>query len=113
MHEFSLCKNLLVRLEAEAARREIRHIHRVVLRVSALSCIDPEALRFCFSAIARTPLTRGAELVINRVPAKACCHDCAAEYWVEEWTQACPACGGHNRYLDLPDEIVLQEINIR
>ena len=69
-------------------------IHRLRLRVGALSGVVPEALEFAFAALSPRGPAAGAVLEIEPVPAVYRCEACRAEFEAEEASTACPRCGG-------------------
>jgi|SRR6516225_8234986 hydrogenase nickel incorporation protein HypA/HybF len=93
MHEASLMQEVLETAE-EAMRREGgTQLHRVTLRVGALAGVVPEALQFAFAAMkAGTPAAQ-AELVIEWLPLRLFCTDCALAFESENCPDLCPKCG--------------------
>ena len=63
MHELSLTHEI-VEIVCNAAGG--RQVHRVMLDVGRHSCASPEAIEFCFAAIARGTLAEGARLEFRR-----------------------------------------------
>ena len=53
---------------------------RIVIRVGALSGVDPEALRFAFTAILPGTPAEGATVQIDPVAAVAYCPDCQQDF---------------------------------
>ena len=79
---------------AQVRDNSASHVHRIVLRVGALSGVDPGALRLAFeSVVDRTPAA-GAVLDIETVPARGRCADCDLEFGVaSDFIFTCPKCG--------------------
>ncbi len=63
MHELALTREI-VAIVCEAARD--RRVHKVTLEIGRLTCVMPEAIEFCFEAVARGTLAEGARLDIHR-----------------------------------------------
>jgi len=77
----------------EARARGARRVHRIVLRIGALSGVEPEALRFAFDVVTRDTAAVGAELEIVAVPALAHCQDCKVDFAAGSgFIFACPHC---------------------
>ena len=76
MHELAVAEEIV---HAIGARVGDARVLRVVLEVGALTCVEPEAIRFCFSVSARGTAVDGAELEIREIPARARCRTCGAE----------------------------------
>ncbi len=93
MHEVGIIESALDVVRREAARHGAAAVHRVVLRVGAVSGAEPEALRFAFEAVSPGTVAAGAELEIELVPARAHCAACADDFTVEHgFLFSCPRC---------------------
>jgi len=76
-----------------AGEHHASRVHRIVLRIGALSGVEPEALRFAFDVVTRGTVAEGAELAIEAVPAKAYCATCARDFAIESgFIFTCPVC---------------------
>ena len=64
-------KNIVDVVLERAATERLRTVTRVVVEVGAAAGVDPEALRFCFDAVAEATAARAAELVIIGVSLRA------------------------------------------
>jgi len=94
MHELGIAESAL-QLALERARQEgASRVLRMVIRVGALSGVDPEALRFAFTAILPGTAAEGAALQIDPVPAVAHCPDCGSDFVPDtDHVFECPTCG--------------------
>lgn len=63
MHELALTREI-VDIVCKAAND--RRVHKVTLEIGRLSCVMPEAIEFCFAAVAQGTLAEGARLEIRR-----------------------------------------------
>jgi hydrogenase nickel incorporation protein HypA/HybF len=68
-------------------------VTRVTVEIGALSCVEPEALQFCFAAVAAGTLAEGALLEIERIPGAGWCADCRKIVPLAERFDLCPDCG--------------------
>ncbi|MBL9128024.1 MAG: hydrogenase maturation nickel metallochaperone HypA [Verrucomicrobiales bacterium] len=94
MHEAGLMETAL-ELAAERARSAgATRVHRLKLRVGALSGVVPEALEFAFAALSPQGPAAGGVLEIESVPAAYRCEACGAEAVAECLPESCPRCGG-------------------
>lgn len=92
MHEAGLVDELLRAATRAARDAGCLTIHRIVVRVGALSSAVPEALEFAFAALkAGTPATN-ATLEIERVPATAYCTRCQRDFTADDPFLVCPVC---------------------
>ena len=93
MHELSLCQSLIEVVVDHAKRGGLARVTDVRVTIGALSCVDPEALAFCFDVVARDTPAAGATLSLTVVPVEAWCWTCAAVVEVGERDAGCPNCG--------------------
>lgn len=93
MHEISLCESIRDLLEDQAREGGFVRVNKVWLEVGALSCVEPEALRFGFDAVMRGSVAEGAALDIATPAAEARCPACGRTTQVEQRYEICPFCG--------------------
>jgi hydrogenase nickel incorporation protein HypA/HybF len=100
VHELAVTQSILQVALEHAAEAGAQRIECINLRVGDLSGVVGESVQFYFDFISRGTAAEGAELVLERVPARFRCRACGMEYepLPEEagrpglsWT--CPACG--------------------
>lgn len=96
MHEMSVAMSLLDLASAEAMRQNCKRLVRVRVEYGPLSGILPEALQFCFAALARGTPHENAELELVALPLRLRCPFCGSLFGGEGqeaiW-QPCPQCG--------------------
>jgi hydrogenase nickel incorporation protein HypA/HybF len=112
MHEMSLAEGVLQLVEDTARSEGAARVKTVVLEIGRLSSVEPEALRFCFEAVARGSLAEGAALEIIDLPGAGLCLACGATVALEEIYGACPGCGGHQVQATAGTEMRVKEIEI-
>jgi hydrogenase nickel incorporation protein HypA/HybF len=97
MHELALMAELQRLAEEQALLAGARLIHRLRLRLGALAGVDPNALRQAFAVLVSDPdaeeLWRGAQLELERVPARCFCPHCEQPFNPSDRIHACPRCG--------------------
>lgn len=92
MHEVGIMQDA-VRLAIETAQTSgAGRVHRLRLRVGALSGVVPEALEFAFELICRGTMAEGATLEIEPVAAACWCARCEAEFVCPDFDNTCPQC---------------------
>ena len=94
MHEMTLAESVLDVIEDYASREGCLRVKTVRLEIGKLSSVEPEAMRFCFDAVAHGTLAEGAVLDIIELDGSAWCFDCKRQVPVEARTDPCVACGG-------------------
>ncbi len=67
-------------------------IAAIVIEIGKLSCVSPDAVRFCFDLCTQGTLAEGAALVIHEPPGRARCRQCRAELSLDQPFGRC-ACG--------------------
>lgn len=113
MHELSLAQALVELIAEEGRKAECARVKRVRLEIGALSCVAPEALRFCFDVATRDTIAEGAALQIDEVPARAFCPDCDKAIAVLNRLACCPDCGGSRVQLaGGGDDLRLKEMEV-
>ena len=86
----------VLRIVQQAARREgLRRVHALWLEIGQLASVEPEAMRFCFEAVARGSVAAGARLEIVAAAGRAWCETCAESIELAALGEACPRCGGY------------------
>lgn len=92
MHELAVTRSIV---EACSERSAGARVLRVTVEVGALSCVLPEALRFCYDVVARGTPLEGSELEIVRIPGRSRCLECGREVLMDDLLSPCP-CGSVN-----------------
>lgn len=91
MHELSICSSIVGIVKKHAAGREVRTVH---VRIGAMRQIVPDTLTYCWSLVTESSELAGAELAIERIPAKIRCTNCGREQVLDELAMACQECTG-------------------
>lgn len=112
MHEVTLCQNALDIIEQQAKQSRAQRVTGVWLELSTVSCIEKDALHFCFDIVCRDSVAEGAELHVSIVPAQAWCRDCQKTVSVPGLSTGCPHCGSHNLQVDSSDAMQVKQIEI-
>lgn len=112
MHELALCHSMVQIIEQQAALQDFQRVEIVRLEIGALTCVEPEALRFCFDTVTRGTLAEGAAIDIVTVPAVARCRDCGAEQTIHRWSTACSSCGGYRLDIRGGDRMQIKEMEV-
>ncbi|MCS7060887.1 MAG: hydrogenase maturation nickel metallochaperone HypA [Thermoflexales bacterium] len=96
MHEVSVMQSALEIALEHMRRQNAARIHRIHMRVGALSSVVPEALEFAFDVVTHGTPAEGATLEIERVPAVCRCPACQIEFEPDGYFYECPQCGSLN-----------------
>lgn len=92
MHEVSVMQSALQVALEQAGREGAARIHRVGLRIGALSGVVPEAIEFAFDLVVRGTIAEGADLELEAVPVSCSCKGCGLEFHPDELCFECPRC---------------------
>jgi hydrogenase nickel incorporation protein HypA/HybF len=95
MHEMTLAESVLQIVEDAARREGLRRVRAVHLEIGQLASVEPDAMRFCFDAVARDSVAEGARLEIVTTAGAAWCNACLAPVALAELGAPCPHCGGY------------------
>lgn len=95
MHELSICRGIIEIACAALAEfpRPIRLVSAVTVRIGRLTGIVGESLRCYFDLLSPPTPLAGAALLIEEVPIRGRCADCAARFSIDTLSFTCPACG--------------------
>lgn len=95
MHEMSLAEGVIQIIEDAARSQGFRRVRTVRLEIGRLASVEPEALGFCFDAVAHGTCAEGARLEIVHVPGSGWCMDCGKSVERTALCDPCPRCGGY------------------
>ena len=112
MHELSLAESVLETIEDAARRDGFSRVSRVWLEIGQLSCVEPEALAFCFDAVTRDSIAAGARLEIIATPGSGWCERCAATVPMDTTFSACPQCGAYHLKIISGSEMRVKELEV-
>jgi hydrogenase nickel incorporation protein HypA/HybF len=92
VHELSLAEHALAIIEETARREGFTRVHRVRVEVGRLSHVEPDALRFAFSAVCVGSCADGAVLEIIDIPGEGECPQCRTRSPMDAEPAWCPRC---------------------
>ncbi len=112
MHEMSLCQGLVRIIEEQAKVQSYARVRTVRLEIGPLATVDPDALLFCFDAVARGTLAENAKLDIITTAASAWCFSCGETVTISERNGVCPRCGSYQLQVTGGDELWIKELEV-
>jgi hydrogenase nickel incorporation protein HypA/HybF len=112
MHEVGLMQTALEMAFAHARQAGANRIHRMWLRVGALSGVVPEALEMAFVAATPDTPADGAELIVEQVPVICRCEQCDFEFCPNDVFFVCSNCGALNSYIQQGRELELASLEV-
>ena len=112
MHELGVVFRVIDDLTELGKENDVTKIHSVTLQLGEVSGVIPSLLTDAWKwAADRTELMKGAELIIETLPAVTFCEDCKTEYETVKHGKTCPNCGSGNTYLVRGNEFMIKEIS--
>jgi hydrogenase nickel incorporation protein HypA/HybF len=93
MHELSVTQSILDIALRHAEQAGARRILSINLTIGELTGFVDDSIQFYFDFLSKDTLAQGGRLNIDRIPPRARCHACGAEYAPPDsrlWT--CPQC---------------------
>ncbi len=112
MHELSVCRGMLRRVEAIARERGAARVTRVVIRIGPLSGVVPELVERAFPVARAGTLAADAGLTVERVPIRVDCPACGHTGEASLERLACPSCNSPDTRVAGGDELLLTEIEV-
>lgn len=109
MHEYSLVRAMVDRVEQEARARSATSIGRIAVRIGAMSGVEPALFASAFT-LCREGMLATTELDIRRSEAAWACPRCAASIPAGEVLR-CAACDTPAKMVS-GDEILLEQIEM-
>ncbi|EHR70475.1 hydrogenase nickel insertion protein HypA [Burkholderiales bacterium JOSHI_001] len=95
MHEMSLAGGILKVVEDAAVKQHFKRVSELRLEAGALAGVEVRSLRFALEAVSPGTLLQGARILIDEPAGTAWCMHCAESVSIQQRTDACPRCGGH------------------
>lgn len=94
MHELSITESILRLTLGEAEKHGARRLALIRLKVGEMTHVEPASVEFYLGILTKGTIAEGVRMEVERVPLRASCRDCGAEFGPKEYDFACPACGG-------------------
>ena len=112
MHELAVCQGLLREVERVAAQHDAAAVERIVLRVGALSGVEPPLLERAFEVARTGTVAERAELVIENGPVVVKCRECGGSCTVPVNRLLCGYCGDWRVRVIEGEELLLQSVEL-
>jgi hydrogenase nickel incorporation protein HypA/HybF len=108
MHELSITRSIV---EACAERAGGARVNRVTVEIGRLTCVLPDALRFCFDVCTEGTSLEGSELEILEIQGRARCRECGKELELSDLLTPC-RCGSHDLELIAGQDLRIKEMEV-
>ena len=112
MHEMSISMNTVELIVEQAQKQGFNKVTAAWLEIGELSCIEADAVEFCFEMAARETIVEGAKLHIIKIPGQAWCFDCQKEVTLAKRGDSCPDCKSYQLNVMQGNELRVKEIEV-
>ena len=112
MHEMAVTESILRITLDHAGRVHAGRVSALTIKLGQLSSLVDDSIRFYWDLIAADTIAEKAELRFERVPARALCLDCSAEFALPKDSFACPKCLSERFRIVAGDEMVVESIEV-
>lgn len=112
MHEMSLCEGMRRIIEDQARAHKVDQIAKVRVELGRFAGVEKDALSFAFDIVMRGSVAEGAELVMQDLPGRAMCYDCAREVEIDNRLDPCPRCQGGKLMPMGGDEMRIKDLEV-
>jgi hydrogenase nickel incorporation protein HypA/HybF len=112
MHEMSLAESVLDVIKDASCDQGFKRVKTVWLEIGQLSCVEAEAMRFCFDSVMKDTLADGAKLEIIRTKGRGRCPACEHEAPIATLYEACPQCGSYGLQVIAGDAMRVKELEV-
>ena len=108
MHELEVTRAVVAAVVDKAGDARVRTVR---LRIGRDAGVVPDAVRFCFDAVAEGTPVAGARLVIDESRGVAECQACGADFDVDDLLFGCD-CGSLDVHVAGADELVVTGVEV-
>lgn len=113
MHELSIMEQTLDLALQSAQAQSAQRIHRLSLRVGALSGVVPDSLRFAFDVVVAETIAAQATLSIELVPVECWCDPCNQAFIPDDnYLYECPTCHQFSHHIIAGKELDLMSVEV-
>jgi len=93
MHEVHLVREIVEKVEQEAAATGAKHVKRVRIRFNRLTSHSGDHVRFSFDIMKKeSAMTKDAVLELTEVVPLVCCRRCGHKFEGNQLPDICPVC---------------------
>ena len=111
MHELTIAENINKIVQKNLLDKTVR-VNKINLKIGKLTAVVPDALKFCFQAVARGTPAEGAVVEIEEVPARANCTNCNLNFTIDEPCFLCPNCHSGKIKLTSGRELFIESLEV-
>jgi len=112
MHEYSIVQSLLESCEEHANANDATKVTKVVVKIGALSGVEPDLLQTAFDTFKEKTICDGCEFVINYQKVVIECLDCKEQSTLEKNEFTCPHCDSYSTKVIDGEDMFLMSLEL-
>jgi hydrogenase nickel incorporation protein HypA/HybF len=112
LHEITLVSAIIQALNAKVAEFKVSKVLQVNLTIGAMTNVDHLTLTLAFETCTQGTMLEGAKIVIDAVPIKGKCEECAMEFLVLHYKFECPHCQSRDIEVIAGREFYIKDIQV-
>lgn len=112
MHEMALAQGILDVALSNASQHGAVKIGRIKLLVGEMTHVEPESLRFCFTALSAGSIAESAVVDIEVTPLRGRCRECNREFSVAGYCFICPECRSSSVEIISGRELTVEHLEV-
>jgi hydrogenase nickel incorporation protein HypA/HybF len=111
MHEMPIAQGIIDQVQQVASENDAQLVTRIEVDLGEMRMVVPEALDAAFKAVSNGTIAEGAQLIMNDIPAEACCNVCQHRFKPDvEGCFLCPNCQQADVEIVEGKDIILRSI---
>lgn len=112
MHEFSIAVGIIDIALEHAESAGAKKVNEIELEIGELSGVIYDAMEMAMESAVKGTLLEGAAITIKKIPGRARCNSCGAEFELQQLFDPCPECGTFNPEIISGKELRVKSLNI-
>ena len=112
MHELGVAEEILKIVTEQAKSKEAKAVTKVKIQVGEATMIEEGSLLFCLGELSKETIAQGANIEIEKVPAKFKCPTCKKTFTVNNLDFSCPSCKVVSLEMVSGKELLVESIEI-
>lgn len=113
MHEYSIVGALIEQIEQIAKDNDAYEITKVVIKIGAMSGVEPELLQIAFDTFKEKTVCDSAILEIELEPIIIKCLSCSESTVADKIRYRCPKCSSNEVQIDGSSEMLLLNLEAK
>jgi len=112
MHELSLCKSILEIINQKVVEINCIRVKKVYLEIGQLAAVEKSALMFSFKVLVQGTVAENADIEFIDVAGMAICQSCGEKVFLNQYYDACQACGAFSLTVIQGEELRVKSMEI-